>query len=138
MDISAEVSQIATRKLTEKGITPPSSLMDYIGEVMQEILNFCNIRVVPEALKYVAANMTVDLFISSQPSDDGGSGEDVMVAGAIGEVASVSEGGTSVSFKTKRGGGAGGSILTAEERIAALILDYEKQLARFRRITFTP
>ena len=136
-DISAEILSIATRKLEAAGITPPTDLNLSVEEIMQEILNFCNIKVVPEALRFVAANMTVDLVVSSQPADGDG-GEDAMVAGAVGEVASVSEGGSSISFKTKQGGGAGGSILTPEERIAALLLNYEKQLSRFRRITFTP
>ena len=132
------VFTIVKRKLESKNLSIDNDeISDYVEEVLQVICNYCHIKEVPFALRFTAANMSVDYILSfSQEAAQEIEGDDAMVAGTSGEVASISEGGTSISFKTKQGGGAGGSILTPEERTAALVLSYEPQLKVFRRIVY--
>ena len=86
-----------------------------LGNVEETVLNYCNLKTLPDGLKYTIYRMAVDLYRNEQ----------------LGKmetekpVSSLSEGDTSVGF--------GGSIY--ESSFAdSLLKRYEKQLARYRRL----
>lgn len=96
-------------------------LMEYIAEVEQSILNFCNIRRVPDALFYVFVNMTVDAINSDIRQQEG--------AAEVGgqEVASVKTGDVTVQFRSDKGS-------LSERSTEQLLFSYKDQLLRFRRM----
>lgn len=108
--------EIVKNKLTD----PPedSVLEDYIDEVEQSILNYCNISKVPDALLYVHANMVVD-FIKSQNRNNDSEEQRA--------VTSIKEGDVTVQF---------GSVKkeTGEQVMENILFDYKDQLKRFRKL----
>lgn len=89
----------------------------YIEMVTQEILNYCNIKELPEDLKFVAAMMVVDMYKDLSGTN-----------GTSGPVSSVSEAGRSVSFDSSQ------ATMATEQRINArrTQLDRFKQVYAFR------
>jgi hypothetical protein len=74
----------------------------YVSMVEQSILNYCNIKEVPEALNYVWANMVVDMHRENLLLPDvNAPGEDAPDEIAESKIASISEAGRTVSFDTK-------------------------------------
>lgn len=93
-------------------------LADYIEEVEQSILNYCNISIVPDELRFVHANMVVDLVKGNQrdASEDGSF-----------SVKSIKEGDATVQF-------GGVKIDSYEQAMKDLLFNYKEQLNRFRKL----
>lgn len=104
----------------------------YIEIVTQQILNYCNIKELPEDLKFVAAMMVVDLHkeLYDEPVDgNGGAGE------ITGSVSTVSEAGRTVSFDSSKASSEA-ALKTALATMAAeqKIKDRQTQLDRFKQV----
>lgn len=93
-------------------------------EAEQVILNYCNITVVPDALRFTWANMAVDILKSLNADATG--------EAVSGGPSSVSMGDTSLSFSSS--GSNSGHVVDLD----ALINDYKSQLQKFRRIKWSP
>lgn len=105
-----------------------------IEEIEQLILNYCVIPRVPDALRFVWANMVVDLLRTRYPdTEDGGgvpSGTDPIITGVVKE---IKDGDTTTIFdadaKSQTSGG-----YTHTPDMEDLIFNYRDQLKIFRRI----
>lgn len=108
--------EIIKSKLTD----PPADdvLENYIEEVKQSILNYCNISEIPEALRYVHANMVVDFIKIQNRANDSEEQQ---------AVTSIKEGDVTVQF---------GSVKkeTGEQVMESILFDYKDQLKRFRKL----
>lgn len=93
--------------------TQDALLSLYIDIVVQQILNYTNLRELPTELEYEAAMMTVDMFNEMSGAN-----------AATGKATSISEAGRSVSFDTAQ------ATLAAEQRIK----DRQTQLDRFKQL----
>ena len=90
----------------------------YIGIVIQQILNYCNISSLPEELKYTAAQMVVDIVNEAGVKVKIMSGENV---------SSVGEDGRSVSFTSPAD--ALKATTLADDRLSRL-----KELNKFKQL----
>ena len=129
----SELMKIIKNKISEK-------IEDFeielgIDEVEQYILNYCNISVVPFALRFVWANMVVDLlnyqFYKKNPEDTSSNNGIIGIA----DVSNIQIGDTQVKL---------GSWSVTDSRTQALkshvanldeiLFNYNAQLNQFRRI----
>lgn len=93
-------------------------------EVEQVIVNYCNIKSVPDALRFTWANMAVDILKSLNAQDGG--------EAVAGGPSSINMGDTSLSFSTS--GSTTGHVVDLDK----LIFNYKEQLQKFRRIKWDP
>lgn len=112
-----------------------SYLACLIDEMGQEIKNYCNIKTIPDALKYVWANMVTDYSLRFSP--------EAIAAAKAGDaesdggetISSVSLGGISASLGTSD---ASSMIKDANKiatkGIAEFVKDYKSRLQPFRRV----
>lgn len=135
--LKLEVTRIIKTKLSESIDDEDISLG--IEEVDQYILNYCNIFETPYALRFVMANMVVDLlnyqFFKKNPngSTDGESGNGEILG--IADVSNIQVGDTQIKL---------GSWSVTDSRTQALkshiadldevLFNYNAQLNQFRRI----
>lgn len=131
-EYKAELMKIIKIKISEK--IEDFEIEQGIDEVEQYILNYCSISVVPFALRYVLANMVVDLlnyqFYKKNPEDSSCNG----VIG-IADVSNIQIGDTQVKL---------GSWSVTDSRTQALkshvanldeiLFNYNAQLNQYRRI----
>ena len=131
-EYKAELMKIIKIKISEK--IEDFEIEQGIDEVEQYILNYCSISVVPFALRYVLANMVVDLlnyqFYKKNPEDSSNNG----VIG-IADVSNIQIGDTQVKL---------GSWSVTDSRTQALkshvanldeiLFNYNAQLNQYRRI----
>ncbi|RAK21136.1 hypothetical protein B0I26_10388 [Anoxybacillus vitaminiphilus] len=98
---------------------PPSDdrLLLYIEEVGQAIKNFCNRDDIPDELKYVHANMVVDMIRLERKNDPDSSQV----------VKSIKEGDVQVAFDTAEKS-------QGEKATEAILNTYQTQLYRFRKM----
>lgn len=135
-EYKAVLKQIISNKLSET-INDIDIEMS-IEEVEQYVLNYCMISSVPYALRFVMANMVVDLlnyqYYKKTKSDTPSGSGDTGVVG-IGNISNIKIGDTEVKL---------GSWNIADNRTMALkshtpnldvvLFNYNEQLNRFRRI----
>ena len=115
-----------------------------ILEVEQAIMNYCNISKVPEALKYVWANMVVDYWrwIVTIITDNATEGDSTNAPGSSTTatmVASVKEGDTTVSYVADSSTSASsvsypGNAHSMQGVLDKVIMNYVDSLNKFRRI----
>lgn len=106
-----------------------------IEEVEQAIKNYCNIDKVPQELKFIAANMAVDLVRYEQAIS--GENEEGLEEIGISDVSSIKIGDTSINLGT-------GSENTVVDRardahrpnLDEIVFNYRAQLNRFRRMVW--
>lgn len=104
-----------------------------LAEVEQEIKNYCNISVVPVALKFTWCNMTVDLLnYEHEVNLDPATIDDSLDIGdaqtiKVGDT-SIQMGGTSVSNPRKT------SLKSHKANLDDVTMNYRSQLNRFRRL----
>lgn len=99
-----------------------------VEEVEQAIKNYCNIDKIPEELKFVVANMAVDLVRYEQAAKDG------LEEISLTDVSSIKIGDTSINL-----GKSSTSDSVHNRRIAnvnKVVLNYKEQLHRFRRMVW--
>lgn len=126
--------EILAVKLPDSEITEAQRLLA-IEEMRQEILNYCRISQVPEALYFTQANMAADLLRYEQEANrrpDLDAGGDAVLAG---KVSAISEGDTSVSFGNESAAESDRKHQLGERRtvLDAMILNYREQLQKFRK-----
>lgn len=96
-----------------------SILEVYIYIITQRVLNYCNIKELPEQLNYTVAQIAADMYKEPQ--------QGIIIAGS-GAVSSISEGGRTVSFDV--GSKISKNITaTADERIST-----KTEISRFRQL----
>lgn len=130
-----DVLEIVQTKMLDPQITLPTYLLA-IEEVEQAIKNYCKIDKVPEELKFVEANMVVELIryeraVTGQDSED--KSEEITIA----DVASISMGDTSISL----GGKNTSSPITAAKKshipnLDEIVMNNTAQLNKFRRMVW--
>lgn len=107
-----------------------------VDEVEQAIKNYCNIDVVPEGLKYVWANMAMDLVryhTASSKQDSGVVSNDI----SVGEVSSLKIGDTTVTL------GSGSDTNLSNRAIKShtpnldrIVMNYKSHLNKYRRMVW--
>lgn len=90
----------------------------YTEEVAQAIKTYCNRNDIPNDLKFVHANMVVDLITNDQREI---SGKDSMVT------KSIKEGDVQVTFESQK-------ISLSESATQSIIFDYTSQLNKHRKL----
>lgn len=107
-----EIKTLATRRLKLNGVSNvDEERLDYfIDEVVQRVLNFCNLTVLPQELHYTVAKIVGEL---ATPADAKGGNAKVIKVGD-----------TSVEM--------GGSYIDAQ--IDKLLNDYQSELYDFRKV----
>ena len=106
-----------------------------IEEVEQAIKNYCNIDRVPEELKFVVANMAVDLVRYEQAIV--GENPEGLDEISLSDVSSIKIGDTSVNL----GSGAESAVVdkakdSHKANLDAVVMNYSQQLHRFRRMVW--
>jgi hypothetical protein len=137
-DLRAEVLAILTRKAAFFKLSADFDLTDFVLEAEEAIKNYCNICEVPFALKFVWANMALDLLrweieMAAENSGSGGA------ASIDGSVSSIQSGDTTVSFSTSDTGSSDSNPKYAHSikaGVDGIILNYIDQLNKFRRIVW--
>lgn len=104
------------------GIKPEDTSKDTvlqfaIDDVTEIILNYCNLQELPADLTNTAYRMTMDLYRNENPGGEKAS---------EGVVSSLTEGDTSVSFKTS----------TDTVFAASILKNYTKTLNRYRKVVW--
>lgn len=106
-----------------------------IEEVEQAIKNYCNIDKIPNELRFVTANMAVDLIRYEQAIV--GENPEGLDEISLSDVASVKIGDTSVSFGK---GAESATVDKAKEshnaNLDAIVMNYGQQLRSFRRLVW--
>lgn len=100
-------------------------LYNYIEEVQYTICNYINRGYVPEPLKFVVMNMTMDLLKSQ--ALNGNLDNDKLADAGIGTVASVKDGDSEIKFATS-------NIKTGAHvaDVDSLLYNYTSQLNKYR------
>ena len=112
-----KVLDIVKSKLPEP-LPGDAALEVHIEEVGQAIMNYCNRKDIPNELRFVHANMVIDLINHWNRKNNPESG----VA-----VASVKEGDATVQFKSV-------GIDSTEQAMKGLLFGYAEQLNKFRKL----
>ena len=101
--------------ITSDDTTEDTVLLFLLENVNEIILNYCNLKTLPDGLQFTAYRMAIDLYrnesLGKQEADK--------------PVSSISEGDTSVSFS--------GSLYESSFT-DSLLKKYEQQLAKYRRL----
>ena len=117
---------------TNGGLSDEDILLN-VKEVEQSILNYCQIPRVPTQLRFVWANMSVDLIlylieVNNKP-------EDPMDGLDVSDLSSVKIGDTSVFIGDKyRSNQRSRTLQSHNANLDELVMNYTKQLNQFRRI----
>lgn len=127
------VLEIVIAKLHSK--VDESTCQIAIEEVEQAIKNYCNIEKVPTELRFVVANMAVDLVRYEQAIV--GENPEGLDEISLSDVASVKIGDTSVNF----GKGAESAVVDKAKEshnanLDQIVMNYTQQLHRFRRMVW--
>lgn len=103
-------------------------LMDYIEEVECAICNYINRTYVPEPLKFVFVNLTMDLLKSQALNGiiDNENLSDI----SIGSLSSIKDGDSEIKFKTSATTNTGTGAHTAD--VDSLLYNYTQQLDKYR------
>lgn len=111
-------------------------LLLVIEEIEQTIKNFCNIETVPEALKFVEANMAVDLqnyYLAISNTSGTGDVQDIDVS----EINSLRIGDTTIGL----GNGSDTNVIAKAKKshvpnLDQIVMNYREQLCKFRRMVW--
>lgn len=105
-----------------------------IDEVEQEILNYCCIQEVPNALRFTVANMSIDLLEYEAEVNKPASSADLENVD-LADVSSLKVGDTSVSIGESRRDNTRKSKLNSHKsNLDDIVMNYRAQLNRYRRL----
>lgn len=104
-------------------------LMDYIEEVESVICNYINRTYVPEPLKFVFMNMTMDLMKSQALS--GNLENEQLSEITIGQISKIEDGDSQIQFKT---GSSSANTGVHVGDVDSLLYNYTAQLDKYRLI----
>lgn len=105
-----------------------SILKDFIEETESVICNYINRTYVPEPLKFVFVNMTMDLLKSQ--ALNGNIDNDALADIGIGALSSIKDGDSELKFKTSASTSTGTGAHTAD--VDSLLYNYTQQLDKYR------
>lgn len=127
----AERGWVYSRIQTRLGENPIEEdvLMDYIEEVESVICNYINRTYVPEPLKFVFMNMTMDLMKSQALS--GNLENEQLSEITIGQISKIEDGDSQIQFKTS-GSSANTGVHVGD--VDSLLYNYIGQLDKYRLI----
>lgn len=132
-----QVHEIVTVKLAkqlEAELIGPLEVTMYIAEVEQAIKNFCNIDTIPEGLKYVWANMVVDMALYNIELEKGA---DEIILGALSNVESAKVGDTDVKLGEKSSSSERTKLLNAHAvNLDNIVMNYRDSLYKYRRLVW--
>lgn len=117
-------SRLADNQLEE------NVLMDYLEEVETTICNYINRTYVPEPLRFVFVNLTMDL-LKSQALNGNIENETLEDIG-LGALASIKDGDSELKFKTSASANTGTGAHVAD--VDSLLYNYTQQLDKYRLI----
>ena len=112
-----EVIEIVRAKLLEPKLDD-LTLDIYIKEVGQAIMTYCNREDIPDELRFVHANMVVDMINGTNRASD---------PEAQSSISAIKEGDTQVTFSSVK-------VESRERATEQLLFDYAKQLNKFRKL----
>ncbi|WP_125153105.1 phage head-tail connector protein [Clostridium rectalis] len=87
-----------------------------LEDVEQIVKDYCHIKEIPEALNTIVLKMAMDMYRNENLGEEESS---------LGSVSSISEGDTSVSYRS-----------VASEVKDSLIMDYKTQINRYRKLVW--
>lgn len=116
------VLDIIKLKLPSNTTITEDEMQNAIDEVQNEIFQYCNITELPEGLYYTCANMSVDLLKYTQASFTNN-----LAQIDANSVSSIKVGDTQINLQSNRG---------HKVNMDALIMNYNAQLNRFRRMVW--
>ena len=111
------VTDIVITKLSNITL-PREQINAYVDEIAQSIMTYCNRNDIPNELKFVHANMVIDLITQDQRKI---SESDNLFAKTI------KEGDVQITFESNR-------ISTSEVATQSIIFNYTAQLNKFRKL----
>lgn len=120
------------KRIQERLIEDPIDkdvLMDYIEEVESVICNYINRTYVPEPLKFVFMNMTMDLLKSQ--AINGIVDNEKLGEITIGQISKIEDGDSQIQFKTS---GSSASTGVHVGDVDSLLYNYTNQLDKYRLI----
>lgn len=105
-----------------------------IDEVEQEILNYCSISEVPDALRFTVANMSIDLLEFEAEKNKLAASADLSEVD-LADVSSLKVGDTSINIGESRQDGIRKSKLNSHKsNLDDILMNYRAQLNRYRRL----
>lgn len=127
-----ELSTIIKRKRT-KVVFDENDIQLALQEVEQAIKNYCRIPEIPEALKYVWCNMSIDLLLYNHESNT--TPDDVLEAFDPSDVSTIKVGDTSLSLGDKyRNNQRSRTLQSHQANLDEIVMNYKAQLNQFRRL----
>lgn len=112
-----EVIEIVKSKLPDP--IPTDDLLNmYIEEVGETIKTYCNQEDIPVELRFVHANMVIDLITGNARRSD---------TDSLGNVKAIKEGDVQVTYEANH-------VSLREAHMEALLFDYRMQLNRSRKL----
>lgn len=127
-----EVIRIIGEKRPDKFTT--TTIEASIDEVEQEIINYCQITEVPDALRFTVANMSIDLLEYETEVNKVASAADLESID-LADVSSIRVGDTAVNIGEGRSANVRKSRLNRHKsNLDDVVMNYRAQLNRFRRL----
>lgn len=127
-----ELVKIIRQKYKKVQFTDDDILL-CLKEVEQSIKNYCQIPEVPEALKFVWCDMTIDLLLYNHEMNT--APNDVLDAFDPSDVSTIKIGDTSLSLGDKYRNNARSRILQSHNsNLDDIVTNYRAQLNSFRRL----
>lgn len=109
-------------------------LADYIDEVHQKVLNYLNVKKLPQELLYILVNMCVDYlrYVNAQQNEDN---PDAELEIDLNSISSVNIGDTSVDIGEGNSNSLSSKDLKSHySNLDDIIFNYRAQLNMFRRL----
>ena len=134
-DYKIELMRIVKHKLSNE--IEDSDIEIGIEEVEQYVLNYCNIYKVPFALRYVLANMVIDLlnyqYYTKNPETGTGSGEGGFLG--VGDISNIQIGDTQIKLGSwSASDGRSTALKSHIPNLDEVLFNYNAQLNQFRRL----
>lgn len=130
------VLQIVKARMSGEAVpTDDVLLMLSVDEVEQAIKNYCNIDIVPDALKFIWANMAIDLvrYHNASNNQDSNGLENINV----GEISSLKIGDTTINIGDGSGVNASNRAIKSHiPNLDEIVLNNKEQLNKFRRMVW--
>lgn len=127
-----ELAKIIKQKHKKVTFTD-EDILSGLQEIEQTIKNYCKIPSVPEALKYVWCNMTIDLLLYNHETNT--TPDDVLEAFDPSDVSSIKVGDTTIALGDKyRNNVRSRTLQSHNANLDTIVMNYNAQLNQFRRL----
>ncbi len=126
------VNEIVRTKIKNEAITE-LDIQLAISEVEEVIKNYCSIDIIPDALKFTWANMTVDLIRYQYESNI--SADDVLAGIDVSDVSNLKIGDTQIALQGNNSE-RGKTLKSHRPNLDQIVMNNKEQLNRFRRMVW--